>query len=55
MNTSINGVTAPEWAREEPEMGSQCQRFEKHKVIDVKKKMADVQRMVSEIIEKNSL
>ena len=39
MNTSINAVTAPEWGREEPEMGDQCDRFEskQHRSIDVGK------------------
>jgi hypothetical protein len=28
METSINAVMAPEWIREEPEKGEQCERFE---------------------------
>ena len=56
MNTSINAVTAPEWVREEPEMGDQCDRFEskQHRGIDVGKQSNNIQEIIMKILEKNS-
>jgi hypothetical protein len=56
MNTSINAVTAPEWGREEPEMGDQCDRFEskQHIIIDVGKQQSKIQEIITKILEKNS-
>ena len=56
MNTSINAVTAPEWGRDEPEMGDQCDRFEskQHRSIDVGKQQNKIQEIIAKILEKNS-
>jgi hypothetical protein len=56
MNTSINAVTAPEWGRQETELGYQCDRFEskQNRSIDVGKQQNKIQEIITKILEKNS-